>query len=42
MTERPSVVTAESVLVYVFAGFSGIAGLLMLGAGATTDGPAPS
>jgi hypothetical protein len=36
--ERPSVVTAAAVLLYIFAGFSGIAGLLLLGAGATTDG----
>jgi hypothetical protein len=38
-TERPSVVTAASVLLYIFAGISGLAGLLLLGAGAMATGP---
>lgn len=36
--ERPSVVTAASVLLYVFAGFGILAGLILLGSGATLTG----
>lgn len=36
---RPSVVTAASVLLYVFAGFGILAGLLLLASGATLTGP---
>jgi hypothetical protein len=38
-TQRPSVVTAASVLLYVFAGFGILAGLLLLGSGAAAGGP---
>lgn len=36
--ERPSVVTAASVLLYVFAGFGILGGLFLLGNGATGSG----
>jgi hypothetical protein len=36
--QRPSVVTAASVLLYVFAGFGILAGLILLGGGATATG----
>jgi hypothetical protein len=38
MIQRPSVVTAASVLLYIFAGFGILAGLLLLGAGAAGSG----
>jgi hypothetical protein len=39
IAQRPSVVTAASVLLYVFAGFGILGGLLLLGAGAAASGP---
>jgi hypothetical protein len=38
MTQRPSVVTAASVLLYVFAGFGILGSLFLLGGGAATTG----
>ncbi len=38
MLERPSVVTAAAVLLYIFAGFAALGGLILLGAGVTVSG----
>jgi hypothetical protein len=38
LIQRPSVVTAASVLLYIFAGFGILGGLLLLGAGAAVGG----
>lgn len=36
--DRPSIVTAAAVSLYILAGVSGLAGLILLGAGRTTTG----